>query len=296
MGHTSPSWNCHLKTVTLAVGALGAVMSLFGKDLPPAIKTTVKVVMALNAVMVIANAIKKIATAVETVNTGAKIANTTATEAETAAKAAQAAAALASVGIFIALAAAAYGVFLLLPKLFSAIRDAAVFLGKFAAAVAKGIFLMMKAIVKFGVDLILIVPRILAGILGAIAKGVGGIFKGIGNFFGGIFKGIGSIFGLAEGGLVKKPTFAMVGEGGQDEVIMPLNAGTMRMLGNAIVAAQGGRNSMVSAHGLLAKGGTTIMVNVNASDPTLINELRSEVERSVIRVVKRNTIGMGGIA
>jgi hypothetical protein len=35
--------------------------------------------------------------------------------------------------------------------------------------------------------------------------------------------GIGKIFGFAEGGIVSRPTIAMVGEGGQSEAIMPLN-------------------------------------------------------------------------
>jgi hypothetical protein len=36
-------------------------------------------------------------------------------------------------------------------------------------------------------------------------------------------KGVKGIFGLAEGGLVTKPTLAMVGEGGESEAIIPLS-------------------------------------------------------------------------
>jgi hypothetical protein len=54
--------------------------------------------------------------------------------------------------------------------------------------------------------------------LGGLAGGEGG-----GGGMGGLLGGIGKIFGFAEGGIVSRPTIAMVGEGGQSEAIMPLN-------------------------------------------------------------------------
>ena len=56
--------------------------------------------------------------------------------------------------------------------------------------------------------------------LGGLAGGEG---EGGGGIMGGLLGGIGKIFGFAEGGIVSRPTIAMVGEGGQSEAIMPLN-------------------------------------------------------------------------
>jgi hypothetical protein len=58
------------------------------------------------------------------------------------------------------------------------------------------------------------------------------IFKGImsllslaggGGFFGGVLGSVGKLLGMADGGIVSRPTLAMVGEGGQSEAVMPLN-------------------------------------------------------------------------
>jgi DNA repair exonuclease SbcCD ATPase subunit len=43
------------------------------------------------------------------------------------------------------------------------------------------------------------------------------------GFLGSILGGVGKLLGMAEGGVVSRPTIAMVGEGGQSEAIMPLN-------------------------------------------------------------------------
>jgi hypothetical protein len=55
------------------------------------------------------------------------------------------------------------------------------------------------------------------------AFGLGGLAGGEEGGGGGLLGGIGKIFGFAEGGIVSRPTIAMVGEGGQSEAIMPLN-------------------------------------------------------------------------
>ena len=46
---------------------------------------------------------------------------------------------------------------------------------------------------------------------------------GAGGFSAGFFGGFKKILGFADGGVVSRPTIAMVGEGGQSEAIMPLN-------------------------------------------------------------------------
>jgi len=43
------------------------------------------------------------------------------------------------------------------------------------------------------------------------------------GFLGGVLGGVGKLLGMAEGGIVSRPTLAMVGEGGQSEAVMPLN-------------------------------------------------------------------------
>lgn len=69
------------------------------------------------------------------------------------------------------------------------------------------------------------------------AFGLGGVAGGGGGLFG----GLGKIFGFANGGIVSKPTFAMVGEGGESEAIMPLSK-LDAVMGNAFAsgAASGG--------------------------------------------------------
>ena len=57
------------------------------------------------------------------------------------------------------------------------------------------------------------------------------LFKAVGNAGGGagggflatLFSGIGSILGLADGGVVTRPTLAMIGEGGEPEAVIPLS-------------------------------------------------------------------------
>jgi hypothetical protein len=64
-----------------------------------------------------------------------------------------------------------------------------------------------------------------AAIQAAILQGVMMAFGlgGEGGFAGGFIGGFKKILGFAEGGIVSRPTVAMVGEGGQSEAIMPLN-------------------------------------------------------------------------
>ena len=74
------------------------------------------------------------------------------------------------------------------------------------------------------------------------ALGMGGVGTAAGGG-GGIIGGISKIFGFAEGGIVSRPTVAMVGEGGQSEAIMPLNK-----LGNMM-------NSTFNAGAMSGQGG-----------------------------------------
>lgn len=60
---------------------------------------------------------------------------------------------------------------------------------------------------------------------------------------GGLAGGVGNLLGFAEGGIVSRPTIAMVGEGGQSEAIMPLNK-----LGNMM-------NSTFNAGAMSGQGG-----------------------------------------
>jgi len=66
------------------------------------------------------------------------------------------------------------------------------------------------------------------------ALGMGGVPMPS-NGGGEILGGLGKLFGFANGGIVSKPTFAMVGEGGESEAIMPLSK-LDSVLGNAFSA------------------------------------------------------------
>ena len=65
---------------------------------------------------------------------------------------------------------------------------------------------------------------IFKGIMSAL--GMGGATGSTSDLTGGLLGGLGKLLGfkpLAEGGIVSKPTFAMVGEGGESEAVMPLS-------------------------------------------------------------------------
>ena len=65
---------------------------------------------------------------------------------------------------------------------------------------------------------------IFKGIMSAL--GMGGPVGSTSDLTGGLLGGLGKLLGftkLAEGGIVSKPTFAMVGEGGESEAVMPLS-------------------------------------------------------------------------
>jgi hypothetical protein len=55
------------------------------------------------------------------------------------------------------------------------------------------------------------------------SKAFQSLLSGIGAIGGAVSRGIGRIAGLAEGGIVTKPTLAMVGEGGEPEAVIPLS-------------------------------------------------------------------------
>jgi hypothetical protein len=83
----------------------------------------------------------------------------------------------------------------------------------------------LKALGNFLMDLVkqfaaaIIQATIFKGIMSLLNVATGG---GTG-FFGSVIGGVGKLLGMAEGGIVSRPTLAMVGEGGQNEAVMPLN-------------------------------------------------------------------------
>jgi hypothetical protein len=73
-----------------------------------------------------------------------------------------------------------------------------------------------------------LVKQFAAAIIQAtIFKGLMSLFSvatgGGAGFFGSLLGGVGKLLGMADGGIVSRPTLAMVGEGGQSEAVMPLN-------------------------------------------------------------------------
>ena len=82
-----------------------------------------------------------------------------------------------------------------------------------------------------------------------------------------IAQGIGGIFGMAEGGIVTRPTLAMIGEGGEPEAVIPLSKmggmGTMNITVNMPAGADG--NDVVQA--------LEDYVRRNGSIPLAVNNL-----------------------
>jgi hypothetical protein len=88
--------------------------------------------------------------------------------------------------------------------------------------------------------------------------------SGIGAIAGGVGRIAGRVAGLADGGIVTKPTLAMVGEGGEPEAVIPLSK-------------MGGMG-----------GGTTFNINVGVGDPEAI-------ARSIRRILNDSERRVGGL-
>jgi hypothetical protein len=64
--------------------------------------------------------------------------------------------------------------------------------------------------------------------------------KGLGNIIGRVINPFAGLPGLAEGGIVTKPTIAMIGEGGQSEAVIPLDKLGKMGGGNITINVTGG--------------------------------------------------------
>jgi hypothetical protein len=98
-------------------------------------------------------------------------------------------------------------------------------------------------------------------ILGPLSKVIDGVGKVAGAVTGGVGKvsgGVKKVFGFAQGGIVTRPTLAMVGEGGEPEFIIPASKMPDMLSAYGSGMAQG------------AVGGTSVVINVNGGDPQAV--------------------------
>jgi len=98
---------------------------------------------------------------------------------------------------------------------------------------------------------------IFQAILMAVGGGGGASF---GEGFTKIFKGL---LGMAEGGIVTRPTIAMVGEGGQSEAVMPLNKLGNMMNSTFAAGAMSGTGS--GGNGQFVLRGQDLLLSINRS-------------------------------
>ena len=97
------------------------------------------------------------------------------------------------------------------------------------------------------------------------ALGMGGAAGTTNGLTGGLLGGLGKLLGftpMAEGGIVSKPTFAMVGEGGESEAVMPLSK-LDTMLSNAFSSGLNSGNSNNGGQFILR--GQDLLLAVNRS-------------------------------
>jgi len=97
------------------------------------------------------------------------------------------------------------------------------------------------------------------------ALGMGGAAGTTNDLTGGLLGGLGKLLGftpMAEGGIVSKPTFAMVGEGGESEAVMPLSK-LDTMLSNAFSSGLNSGNSNNGGQFILR--GQDLLLAVNRS-------------------------------
>jgi hypothetical protein len=93
------------------------------------------------------------------------------------------------------------------------------------------------------------------------ALGMGSYAGTTNDLTGGLLGGLGKLLGftpLAEGGIVSKPTFAMVGEGGESEAVMPLSK-LDSILGNAFNSGANSSNGMSNGGSFVLRGNDLVL-------------------------------------
>lgn len=100
---------------------------------------------------------------------------------------------------------------------------------------------------------------------------------------GGLFSFIGSIFGFAEGGLIKKPVAAVIGEGSDDEAVLPLNNRVYSQLATGIVSNMPHIAPVPAIAGATSYNSSNIIINVTG------NHIASDydIDRIGDRIVKK---------
>jgi len=101
------------------------------------------------------------------------------------------------------------------------------------------------------------------------ALGMGGAAGSTTDLTGGLLGGLGKLLGftpMAEGGIVSKPTFAMVGEGGESEAVMPLSK-LDSILGNAF--ASGANSGGGMSGGSFVLRGNDLVLALQRSNSSL---------------------------
>ena len=101
------------------------------------------------------------------------------------------------------------------------------------------------------------------------ALGMGKVVGTTSELTGGILGGLGKLLGftpMAEGGIVSKPTFAMVGEGGESEAVMPLSK-LDSILGNAFASGANSGGGMSSGSFVLR--GNDLVLALQRSNSSL---------------------------
>ena len=79
------------------------------------------------------------------------------------------------------------------------------------------------------------------------------------GFFSGVLGGVGKLLGMAEGGVVSRPTLAMVGEGGQSEAVMPLNKLSNMMNSTFNAGAMSGTGAAGGSGQFVLKGNDLVL-------------------------------------
>jgi hypothetical protein len=93
------------------------------------------------------------------------------------------------------------------------------------------------------------------------ALGMGSYAGTTNDLTGGLLGGLGKLVGftpLAEGGIVSKPTFAMVGEGGESEAVMPLSK-LDSILGSAFNSGANSSNGMSNGGSFVLRGNDLVL-------------------------------------
>lgn len=171
------------------------------------------------------------------------------------------------------------GIIKVIQKIGKGIADLIGFFVSLPAKVVGALASLLTDMVSFGAHIVEAIVHGITSAPGAIVNAIKGLIPG-----GGIVGDVGKVLGLAKGGIVTKPTLAVVGEAGP-EMVVPLKG--IATDGVKPLGTQGQQSQQQSANGLSAASGGLHIDNLTVNgmstpSPVVVSELYSRLRPLLI--------------